>query len=90
MGARKTVGAYDLASPVLNEAIEKININGSGISLGHRIACTGSRVLVALLHEMKRRDARPGLECICGSGGPGKKLIGFSGKIRGTRCAGVC
>ena len=50
---------------------EKININGSGISLGHPIACTGTRVLVTLLHEMKRRDARLGLECICGGGGLG-------------------
>ena len=49
----------------------KININGSGISLGHPIACTGTRVLVTLLHEMKRRDARLGLECICGGGGLG-------------------
>ena len=50
---------------------EKVNVNGSGISLGHPIACTGTRVLVTLLHEMKRRDARLGLECICGGGGLG-------------------
>jgi acetyl-CoA C-acetyltransferase len=49
----------------------KINVNGSGISLGHPVACTGTRVLVTLLHEMKRRDARLGLECICGGGGLG-------------------
>jgi acetyl-CoA C-acetyltransferase len=49
----------------------KININGSGISLGHPIACTGTRVLVTLLHEMKRREASLGLECICGGGGLG-------------------
>ena len=49
----------------------KINVNGSGISLGHPIACTGTRVLVTLLHEMKRRDAGLGLECICGGGGLG-------------------
>ncbi len=49
----------------------KININGSGISLGHPIACTGTRVLVTLLHEMKRRQANLGLECICGGGGLG-------------------
>ena len=49
----------------------KVNVNGSGISLGHPVACTGTRVLVTLLHEMKRRDARIGLECICGGGGLG-------------------
>jgi acetyl-CoA C-acetyltransferase len=49
----------------------KINVNGSGISLGHPIACTGTRVLVTLLHEMKRRGARYGIECICGGGGLG-------------------
>jgi acetyl-CoA C-acetyltransferase len=49
----------------------RVNVNGSGISLGHPIACTGTRVLVTLLHEMKRREARYGLECICGGGGLG-------------------
>lgn len=49
----------------------RINVNGSGISLGHPIACTGTRVLVTLLHEMKRRGARFGLETICGGGGLG-------------------
>jgi len=49
----------------------KVNPNGSGISIGHPVACTGTRVLVTLLHEMKRRDTRFGLECICGGGGLG-------------------
>jgi acetyl-CoA C-acetyltransferase len=49
----------------------RINVNGSGISLGHPIACTGTRVLVTLLHEMERRNSRYGLECICGGGGLG-------------------
>jgi acetyl-CoA C-acetyltransferase len=49
----------------------KVNINGSGISLGHPVACTGTRVLVTLLHEMNRCDAGLGLECICGGGGLG-------------------
>lgn len=53
------------------ESYGKINVNGSGISLGHPIACTGTRVLVTLLHEMKRRNARYGLETICGGGGLG-------------------
>jgi acetyl-CoA C-acetyltransferase len=49
----------------------KVNVNGSGISLGHPIACTGTRVLVSMLHEMQRRDTRLALECICGGGGLG-------------------
>jgi acetyl-CoA C-acetyltransferase len=53
----------------------KVNVNGSGISLGHPIACTGTRVLVTLLHEMKRRNIRYGLECICGGGGLGIAAI---------------
>lgn len=53
----------------------RINVNGSGISLGHPIACTGTRVLVTLLNEMKRRGARYGLECICGGGGLGIAAI---------------
>ncbi len=53
------------------EDYERINVNGSGISLGHPIACTGTRVLITLLHEMKRREVRYGLECICGGGGLG-------------------
>ena len=48
-----------------------INVNGSGISLGHPIACTGTRVLVTLLHEMKRGDVEFGMATICGGGGLG-------------------
>jgi acetyl-CoA C-acetyltransferase len=50
---------------------KKVNVNGSGISLGHPIAATGAMRLVTLLHEMKRRNARYGLETICGGGGQG-------------------
>jgi len=50
---------------------DRVNVNGSGISLGHPIAATGTRVLTTLLGEMKRRGARYGLECICGGGGLG-------------------
>jgi acetyl-CoA C-acetyltransferase len=57
------------------EEYGKINVNGSGISLGHPIGCTGTRVLVTLLHEMQRRKARYGLECICGGGGLGIAAI---------------
>ena len=53
------------------EDYRKVNVNGSGISLGHPIAATGTRVLVTLLHEMKRRGVKFGLESICGGGGLG-------------------
>ncbi len=54
---------------------EKINVNGSGISLGHPIAATGAMRLVTLLHEMRRRESRFGLETICGGGGLGIAAI---------------
>ncbi|MBN1849681.1 MAG: thiolase family protein [Deltaproteobacteria bacterium] len=53
----------------------KVNVNGSGISLGHPIGATGTIRLVTLLHEMKRRGTRWGLETICGGGGQGISLI---------------
>jgi acetyl-CoA C-acetyltransferase len=56
---------------ITSKDYHKVNVNGSGISLGHPIACTGTRVLVTLLHEMRRRNVQYGLECICGGGGLG-------------------
>ena len=53
------------------EDYSRVNVNGSGISLGHPIACTGTRVLVTLLYEMRKRNVRYGLESICGGGGLG-------------------
>jgi len=54
---------------------DKINVNGSGISLGHPIAATGAMRLVTLLHEMRRLGSRYGLETICGGGGLGIAAI---------------
>lgn len=48
-----------------------INVNGSGISLGHPIGATGIRIMTSLVHEMKRRNARYGLETMCIGGGQG-------------------
>jgi len=53
------------------ERYDRVNVNGSGISLGHPIAATGVRVLVSLAHEMKRRGTARALECVCGGGGLG-------------------
>lgn len=49
----------------------RMNVNGSGISLGHPIGATGGRILATLLHEMDRREARYGLETMCIGGGQG-------------------
>lgn len=52
-----------------------LNVNGSGISLGHPIGATGVRIMTTLLHEMKRRDVRYGLETMCIGGGQGMAAI---------------
>ncbi|MFZ2856892.1 acetyl-CoA C-acetyltransferase [Acidovorax sp.] len=49
----------------------KLNVNGSGISLGHPIGATGVRILATLLHELQRRKGRYGLETMCIGGGQG-------------------
>ena len=49
----------------------KLNVNGSGISLGHPIAATGVRIMTSLVHEMQRRGSRYGLETMCVGGGQG-------------------
>jgi acetyl-CoA C-acetyltransferase len=49
---------------------EIINVNGSGISLGHPVGLTGVRLIVTLLHEMKRRKAKYGVAALCAGGGP--------------------
>jgi acetyl-CoA C-acetyltransferase len=53
---------------------EKINVNGGAIALGHPIGASGARILVTLLHEMKRRQARRGLATLCIGGGMGLAL----------------
>ncbi len=82
-----TVADFDLVE--LNEAFaaqvlavlrdepipsEKLNVNGGAIALGHPIGCTGTRIVVTLLYEMRRRNARRGLATLCVSGGMGMAL----------------
>jgi len=55
--------------------MEKTNVNGSGISLGHPIGCSGARLIVTLLHEMKRRKVNLGLATLCIGGGQGMAMI---------------
>ena len=52
----------------------KINVNGGAIALGHPIGASGCRVLVTLLHEMRRRNAKRGLASLCIGGGMGVAL----------------
>lgn len=52
----------------------KVNVNGGAIALGHPIGASGCRILVSLLHEMKRRDAKKGLAALCIGGGMGVAL----------------
>ena len=52
----------------------KLNVNGGAIALGHPIGATGARILVTLVHEMRRRNARRGLATLCVSGGLGMAM----------------
>ena len=54
---------------------DNLNVNGSGISLGHPIAATGARILTTLLNEMEARDAQFGLETMCVGGGQGVAAV---------------
>ena len=51
--------------------MEKLNVNGGAIALGHPVGASGCRILVTLLHEMQRRDAKKGLATLCIGGGMG-------------------
>jgi acetyl-CoA C-acetyltransferase len=62
--------------------LERTNVNGGAIALGHPIGATGARILVTLLHEMRRRDAARGLATLCVSGG-----MGFSTAVTRERPA---
>jgi acetyl-CoA C-acetyltransferase len=53
---------------------DKVNVNGGAIALGHPIGASGTRVLITLLHEMQRRDAKKGLVTLCIGGGMGVAL----------------
>jgi len=58
-----------------NADFERMNVNGSGISLGHPVGATGGRILATLLPEMQRRGARYGLETMCIGGGQGISAV---------------
>lgn len=60
---------------ILPMDIDITNVNGGGIALGHPVGCTGTRIIVTLLHEMKRRGLRYGLGTMCVGGGQGGCIV---------------
>ena len=56
---------------ILNIDLEKVNVNGGAIALGHPLGCSGARIVTTLLHEMKRRKSRFGLATMCVGVGQG-------------------
>jgi acetyl-CoA C-acetyltransferase len=89
--ARTRLGFDDMDLVELNEAFaaqvlavlkgwgwddrSRLNVNGSGISLGHPVGATGARIMTSLLHELRRRNGRYGLETMCIGGGQGLAAI---------------
>jgi acetyl-CoA C-acetyltransferase len=83
--ALKDIGLIELNEAFASQAIacireldldmDKTNVNGSGISLGHPIGCTGARIVVTLLHEMRRRNINLGLATLCIGGGQGMAMV---------------
>jgi acetyl-CoA C-acetyltransferase len=59
----------------LHDGLERVNVNGSGISLGHPVGATGGRILATLLRELRRRGGRYGLETMCIGGGQGLAAV---------------
>ena len=55
--------------------LDKVNANGSGISLGHPVGCTGARLILSLINEMHRRGAQYGCASLCSGGGPAAAMI---------------
>ena len=70
--------AFAAQACAVNKVLEadpaKVNVNGGAIAIGHPIGASGCRILVTLLHEMQRRDAKRGLAALCIGGGMGVSL----------------
>ena len=74
--ANEAFAAQSLAvAKDLNFDMEKVNVNGGAIALGHPVGASGARILVTLLHEMEKRDSKKGLATLCIGGGMGTALI---------------
>ncbi len=63
---------YDVSKDYI---LERTNVNGGGIALGHPIGCSGNRIIVTLLYELKKRDQKTGLATLCIGGGMGTAVI---------------
>ncbi len=59
----------------LNIDLDRVNANGSGIALGHPVGCTGTRIIVTMLHEMQRRGGKYGVASLCVGGGPSMATV---------------
>ena len=55
--------------------IDRVNVNGGAIALGHPVGASGARILVTLIHEMNRRNERYGMATLCIGGGMGITVI---------------
>ena len=74
--ANEAFAAQSLAvAKDLNFDMDKVNVNGGAIALGHPVGASGARILVTLLHEMEKRDAKRGLATLCIGGGMGTALV---------------
>jgi acetyl-CoA C-acetyltransferase len=74
--ANEAFAAQSLAvARELDFDMEKVNVNGGAIALGHPIGASGARILVTLLHEMKKRDSKTGLATLCIGGGQGAATL---------------
>jgi len=65
----KELGLYN------EKDMQRLNVNGGAIALGHPIGCSGARILVTLIHEMRKRNVRYGLATLCVAGGMGMATI---------------
>lgn len=68
-------GQYMACEKGLGLKREIVNVNGSGIAMGHPVGSTGARIIITLLYEMRRRDLKMGLATICVGGGMGMAMI---------------
>jgi acetyl-CoA acyltransferase len=59
----------------LGADLEKLNVNGGAIALGHPLGASGARIMTSLLYELERRGGRYGLQAICCAGGMGTATI---------------
>ncbi len=74
--ANEAFAAQSLAvAKDLNFDMSKVNVNGGAIAIGHPIGASGARILVTLLHEMKKRDSKKGLATLCIGGGQGIAMV---------------